>query len=121
MERVREKIIIDGELNQKLKKIEEYNEIDCKSTYILHKFLLDSKSKDPKIRIKIEDKKFITEDPKKKKDELLIISDQFLNQLDHFNESESNNEILNELSSKGIRIRSQLVLSHLLRFHKKRI
>ena len=114
-----EKIFINGELNKKLKKIEEYNEIDCKSTYILHKFLLDSKSKDPKIRIKIEDKKFITEDPKKKKDELLIISDQFLNQLDHFNESDSDNEILNELSSKGIRIRSQLVLSHLLRFHKK--
>ena len=43
-----EKIIVDGELNQKLKRIEEYNEIDCKSTYILHEFLVDSKSKNPK-------------------------------------------------------------------------
>ena len=64
----REEIIVDGELNQKLKRIEEYNEIDCISTYILHEFLVDSKSKNPKIRIKIGNKKSITEDPEKKKD-----------------------------------------------------
>ncbi len=114
-----EKIFIDGELNQQLKKIEEYNEIDCKSTYILHQFLLDSKSEDPKIRIKICEKKLIAEDTEKKKDELSIISDKFLKQLNHFNESDSDNEILNKLTSTGIKIRSQLVLSHLLKFHKK--
>ncbi len=114
-----EKIIVDGELNQKLKKIEEYNEIDCRSTLILHEFLVDSKSKNPKIRIKISNKKFITEDPEKKKDELSMISDKFLEQVNHFNESDSHTDTLDELTPIGIRIRSQLVLSHLLKFHKK--
>ena len=93
-----EKIFIDGQLNKKLKKIEEYNEIDCKSTFILHKFLLDSKSEDPKIKIKIGDKKFIAEDPKEKKDELTIISEKFLKELNHFNEDDPDKEILNNLT-----------------------
>ena len=114
-----EKIIVDGELNQKLKKIEEYNEIDCKSTLILHEFLVDSKSQNPNIRIKISNKKTITVDPEKKIDDLSIISDKFLEQVNHFNESDSHTDTLDELTPIGIRIRSQLVLSHLLKFHKK--
>ncbi len=113
-----EKIKIDGKLNPKLKKIEEYNEIDCISTFILHKFILDSKSKNPKIRVNIIEK-YIEEESEKKKDELSAISNKFLEKINIKNESDLLDKDLEEPTIMGIKIRSQMVLSNLLKFHKK--
>lgn len=113
-----EEIIVDGKLNPKLKKIEEYNEIDCKSTFILHDFLLSEKDENPELRIYISDKKN-SEENEKKKDELAILSDKLLEQVNCFDESDNLNTKLNDITTFGIKIRSQLVLSHLLKFHKK--
>ncbi len=114
-----EKIIVNGELHPKLKSIEEYNEIDCESTYILHDFLLKSKYKNPNIRINISSRKSVLEEQEKKNDELLEISNKILEIINIYNESDLAKKDLEELTNLGIKIRSQVSLSHLLKFHKK--
>ena len=102
-----------------MKSIEEYNEIDCESTYILHDFLLKSKYKNPNIRINISSRKSVVEEQEKKKDQLIEISNEMLEIINIYNESDLDKKDLEEITNIGIKIRSQVVLSHLLKFHKK--
>ena len=108
----------DVSKSKKLKKIEDYNKKDCFSTYVLHKFLLDEKKSDPSININIGRK--IIEKTEKKKDELSIISNTFLEKIKHLQDRKIEKNQLKKIKTfLDMNLQSHFTLSHLLRFHKK--
>ena len=108
----------DVSKSKKLKKIEDYNKKDCFSTYVLHNFLLDEKENDPSININVGRK--IIEKTEKKKDELSIISNNFLEKIKYLKGRKIEKDELKQIKTfLDIDLQSHMTLSHLLKFHKK--
>ena len=86
--------------------------------FVLHKFLLDEKKNDPSININIGRK--IIEKSEKKKDELSIISNNFLEQIKHVRDKRIEKDELKQVKTfLDMDLKSHMTLCHLLKFHKK--